>query len=320
MPVRHARAEQRRFLRTIVTEMRVLVPFVFLAACHGGGEAKSPTVVVDLPKEETHPAIAHDPGPPHFSMIVDFDVLRAHPAGPQLSVLIPALPVWREYLPGTRIDVMHDCDWLSIEGANVHDASEDVVLVHYSSKDSDVESAVAAQNSPLDVGEPGVRGWSSHRSAFLRPANDHLLAVVPLDTAKEWAHKLGSAPVGIGRQADRAVDIRSSSPHELIPMFPREFLEERITITSQGDGARMHIEGDCRDKDSAVEAATALEHEVHVRNTLAVKVVTRGAFTAFRAQAKGAMVVADVPFSAEQVDAVLEMTALAEGAKLPKKP
>lgn len=297
--------------------MRWAIP-VLLCACHG--ETRPAVVAVDLPKAEPQATVRREPGPPHFSMIVDFAVLRAHPAGPQLSVLIPALPVWREYLPGTKIDVMRDCDWLSIEGPNVHDASEDVVLVHYTAKDSDVEAAVNAQNQPLDAGEPTVKAWTSYRSAFLRPQNDHLLAIVPKDDASTWAHKLAAAPVGIGRQPDRAVDIRSSSPHELIPMFPAAFLEERITITSQGEGARLRIEGDCRDKESAEKAATELEHEVHVRNTLAVKIVTHGAFSTFKAQAKGPMVVADVPFSADQVGAVLEMTALAEGAKLPKTP
>jgi hypothetical protein len=297
--------------------MRWAIPLLF-CACHAS-EPKTAAIVVDLPKAEPQTVVRHEPGPPHFSMIVDFAVLRAHPAGAQLAVLIPALPVWREYLPGTKIDVMKDCDWISIEGANVHDASEDVVLVHYLSKDSDVESAVRAQNQPFDTDEPTVAGWSSGRSAFLRPKNDHVLAIVPQADAKAWVKKLAAAPIGIGRAADRAVDIRSSSPHELIPMFPSAFLEERITITSQGPGARLHIEGDCSDKDSAAKAATELEHEVHVRNTLAVKVVTHGAFSSFKAETKGSMVVADVPFSAEQVDAVLEMTALAEGAKLPKR-
>jgi hypothetical protein len=221
---------------------------------------------------------------------------------------------------------------MSIEGSDVHDATHDVVLLHYSAIDSDIEAAIIAltsqrtgsssTDSSLDVSEPNVRAWRMYahgnESAFLRPKNDHILAIVPLDKAKEWAHTLAGTVVKPAPHGAHAVDIRASKPSNIVPLMPAAFTDERIFITARGDGAVLQLEGDCPDEASAGEAAQELERAVRKRNTLAVKLVTGGAFTAFHAAPKGSMVVGEMPVSADQLDALLKMVALAEGASLPR--
>lgn len=301
-----------------------------VSGCHATPEAKV-AEPVELPKPPPPPAVATIPemGPANFTMVIDFAVLRSHPAGKQLAVLIPVLPVWRESLRGSSIDVMRDVDWMSIEGPNVYDASYDVVFVHYSASDVDVESAVVglikqrslSSDLSVELGEPDVRGWKldlrHHSSAFLRPKNDHILAVVPVGQAREQAHSLATNVVRAPKTG-RAVDIRATNPHSLAAVMPAAFTDERIWVSPKGtDGATLHLEGDCVDDPSATVAAAELEDGVRKRNTFPVKMATHGLFTPFKATAKGKMVVADLDASAEQLDAILKFTAAAEGASLP---
>jgi hypothetical protein len=295
---------------------------ILLLSCHAA-ESKTPTAVVDPPKPAPVVAepVEREVGPGHFTMVIDFSVLRAHPASQQLAALIPLLPLWKQSLSGSKLDVMRDCDWLSIEGDDVHDATRDVVLVHYSGSDADVEAAIGALAGPAksDLGEPTVRAWQVYQHGervFLRPSNDHIVAIMPLDKAKEWAHTLAGSVVRAPHN-NRAVDISATNPKTLVSIMPAAFVQERIVVTAQGNGALLHLEGDCADEASAAPAAIELERGVRERNSLAVKLATGGAFSHFKASAKGPMVVADIPFSPEQVDAVLKMTAIAEGARVP---
>lgn len=309
-----------------------LAALVFLCGCHGA-ESKPAIAPVELPKNDPPRAVVQrhvEPGRTSFTMLVDFSILRTHPAAAQLAILIPQLPVWKQSLASSRLDVMRDCDWMSIEGTNVRDATDDVVLVHYHASDSDVESAVlslVSQRVGMSTGTPvldiapDVRSWQMEQRGevrvFLRPQNDHLLAVLPYDKAVPLAHTLSRSKIEMPAHGDHAVDIRATNPHEIISMMPAAFVEERIWISPVGSGAKLRVEGDCKDEASAKDAATELEDGVRKRNSLGVKMVTHGAFNGFHAEAKGTLVYAEQTFSAEQIDAVLRMTALAEGARLP---
>lgn len=303
-----------------------------LSACHAATAPRAPDFAVELPPAPPPPQAASPPavGPPHFAMVVDFAALRAHPAAGDLSTLVAALPGWRQTLAGSGLDPIRDCDWLSIEGADVRDSSEDVVLVHYSARDADVEAAIdrlvsrsaGGAGASFDAGEPSVRAWRMRSRArevvFLRPESDHVIAIVPVADAGAWAGRLARGPAQGPARAGLAVDIHATRPHELVPMMPAAFSEERITVAAEGAGARLHVEGDCADEASARAAAEELERGVLERNTLGVKLATKGAFKGFRARGAGSKVVADVAVSADQLEAVLRMTALAEGAALPR--
>jgi hypothetical protein len=315
--------------------MRALATLA-LFACHASEPAVVPPPIenkFELPKvEAAQPVVTERPqGPGRFTMFVDFAALRAHPAAAQLSTLVPLLPVWRQFLSGSQLDVMRDCDWMNIEGTNVHDVNDDAVFVHYNTSDAAVENAVLALvsqrfgsssgDATIDLGEPKVRAWQVYMHgitrAFMRPINDHLVAVAPMETATSIAHALAKSPASPPEHGDHAVDIAAVNPHQLVPLMPAAFMTERIWIAGAGGGATMHVEGNCPDQESARAAAIELEQNVRTQNTFAVKLVTHGAFNGFQAEARGALVVADQTFSPDQVNAVLKMTATAQGASVP---
>ncbi len=148
----------------------------------------------------TGPARAEEPV--KVVLIVNGDVVRAHPLGPSVGALLRRLPGWDDVLRGTGIDPLRDTDWVMLSGPSLVNSARDVLLLHYSAGDSVVDRAVGAVSSryerggPVDAGVPGVKATLArpdrNERMLLRPQS-HLLAVVPPTVTGTIARQLVNA-------------------------------------------------------------------------------------------------------------------------------
>jgi hypothetical protein len=270
-------------------------------------------------------------GTNNVTVLINFEVIRAHPLGPRLRPILMAIPEWKQFMTGSTIDPYRDTDWMLITGPSLLDTTKDLVVIHYSASDADVDkacAAVAAQYSkggPMDVGVPSVKAWRAFahgaERALLRPRS-HVVLIVPSTHAKVFAQALAKTPITPRFKRGEAFSMRSLRPGGSVNFIPTSISELRLSLVPRpsDSGADLYAEGDCPDSAAASLAADDLKNTVQRTNSLLVRLATAGALSGFEVKSEGSMVKAHLPGSKDQVDAVITLAGGQVGVPPPPKP
>jgi hypothetical protein len=262
------------------------------------------------------------------TVYVDMRVIRAHPAASRLQPILAAIPQWKQFMAGSTLDPMRDCDWLLIDGPSLLNTEKDAVYVHYSPPDAVIETAIGTiskaypKGGPIDVGVPKVKAWRAYADnaerVFLRPS-PHIAIIVPSSHATQFAAAWAGKPVVLHTHPGEAVSIRALRPGGSINLIPQSISELRVWVVPRNadGGADVYAEGDCPDAAAASAAAVDVRDTIQKKNSFGVRLVTAGLFNSVDVTTDGPMVKAHLSASKEQIDAVLGLVAGQVGATLP---
>lgn len=213
-------------------------------------------------------------------LLLDVDVVRAHPIGKKLGPLFSAIPQWRDFLRGaeTNIDPIRDTSWIHIYGPSFIHTGDDAVQVRYTASDATVDRAIelmsarVADGGAFDVGVPGVRAFLGHADnaerVILR-VRSHELVIVPPKNAAEFARVLSEAakqgknivPARAPGQALLFVIKDPSKQHAVKGLAIPDTLKElriRVMPNNQDGSADVFGEGLCDTPEAAQDVAETL--------------------------------------------------------------
>ena len=288
----------------------------------------------------TGPATGRDPqailggaasvsaGPNNVTVLVNMAVIKLHSSASRLQPILAAIPQWRQFMVGSTIDPLRDCDWLLIMGPSLVNTEKDAVFVHYSAPDSVIDTAIGTisktypKGGPMDVGVPKVKAWRAYADnaerVFLRPS-PHVAVIVPATHATQFARVLVANPLTPHIRPGEAVSVRALRPGGSINLIPQSISELRMWVVPRfGDGgADVYAEGDCPDAAAAATAVADVKDTIQKKNSFGVRLVTAGLFNNVDVTSDGPMLKAHLSASKDQIDAVLGLVAGQVGATLP---
>jgi hypothetical protein len=257
------------------------------------------------------------------TLLINVEVIRAHPAGPRLSKIARAAPQWDEALKGTTVDPVRDADWVLVSGPSLRHTERDVILVRYSVPDALADEAIESirkrshNGAGYDAGVPGVKATLAHADrfprVFLRPQS-HLIAVVPPDFAATAAKGLAKKKIQPHVRPGEAMRLIVKNPHNAMPMLPQQIKVLTVWVQPLADGgAEVFGEGECDGPTSAGDAAAEISGFLQkYRGSLEgafANVVSRGLINALDVSADGKLVRAHAHANKEQVDAIISFVA-----------
>lgn len=272
-------------------------------------------------------------GPNNITLIVNMTVIRAHPEGAKLGLILAAIPQWRPFLAsstaaGVALDPLRDIDWLMVMGPALDHTEKDAVYVHYSQSDAVVDKVIDSISKgyvgggPIDVHVKGVKAWKGYADraerVFLRPA-PHIAVIVPASHATQFAQAVSQSPFTPHMRPGEAASFRAINPGGSVSIIPQSITELRLWVIPRNadGGADVYGEGDCPDAQSAADAATQLTAEISRRNSISVRIVTSGLLNALTITSDGPTVKLHMPASKDQIDSIMGLAAQQVGVTLP---
>jgi hypothetical protein len=261
-------------------------------------------------------------------VIVNTEVIRAHPVGAKLGYLLRAIPQWDQFMKGTDLDPVRDTDWLMISGPSLVDTSRDVVLVHYSASDAIVDRAVDvvsrqyARGGPFDAGVPGVKASLAHADRAERVvlrAQPHVLVVLPPAVARREARKLASARVPAHVRPGEAMYLRLVDPHHPFPEFPEAVTEARMRVVPRPDGgADVRVDCDTKTPEAAAGAVDAIKRLVRRHNDTLTSLFTHGLLDGVDVAAQGTTVTVHLTATLDQIETLVTLVGDFLGVSAPE--
>jgi hypothetical protein len=254
-------------------------------------------------------------GPVKVVLILNGDVVRSHPLSQSLGALLRRLPGWDTILRGTEIDPVRDTDWVMLSGPSLVNSARDVLLLHYSTLDSVVDTAVAAvsqryeRGGPVDAGVPGVKASLArpdrNERMLVRP-QAHLLAVVPPSVSETIARQLASARFpGQPRPGD-AVYLRLVDPHEALPEVPAAVTELLLRVVPRADqGVDVLLSARTASREAASKAARDLQAALIHHNDPLTALLSQGLLDRVEYSVEGRSVRAHVAVERSQIERII---------------
>lgn len=263
---------------------------------------------------------------------VNVALIRKHPIGARMGPILQAIPQWKDFLKGASspVEPIRDTDWILIYGPSLIHTDRDAVLVRYTASDDAVDATIAAiaksydKGGPYDAGVPGVKGSlgfaDNAQRVFLRPQSK-LLVIVPPSHAHEAAMTFKKqSPRGPPATEAMRLIVRNPTNQVSIPglKFSQSLKEIRLWIIPRmtDSGADVYAEGDCTDEAAAIDSAEKLTELLKKQNSLGVKIATRGLLNKAVVVPEGTKIKLHIDANAEQLEAVLQLTAAAVGANV----
>jgi hypothetical protein len=276
---------------------------------------KTSDIGIEAVLAPTHAARTDEPV--KVVLILNGDVVRAHPLAARLGALLRRLPGWDDVLRGSQLDPLRDTDWVMLSGPSLVNSARDVLLLHYSALDSVVDRAVTAisqrfdRGGPVDSGVPGVKASLARpdrtERMLLRPQS-HLLAVVPPAVSRTIARQLvGARFAGQPRPGD-AVYLRLVDPHEALPEVPAAMTELFVRVVPRPDqGADVFLTARTASREAASTAAHELEAALAHHNDPFTSVLTQGLLGRVELSVEGKTVRGHVAVERAQIERVLSV-------------
>jgi len=280
-------------------------------------EIKRKTTEVSIEAMLSPTDAARTDEPVKVVLILNGDVVRAHPLAARLGALLRRLPGWEDVLRGTDIDPVRDTDWVMMSGPSLVNSARDVLLLHYSAQDAVVDRAVAAvsrryeRGGPVDVGVPGVKASLARpdrsERMLLRPQS-HLLAVVPPAVSKTIAHQLVAARFAGQPRPGDAIYLRLVDPHGALPEVPAAMSDLLVRVVPRADqGVDVVLTARTASRDAASAATHELESALAHHNDPLTAVLTQGLLDKVELSVEGKTVRAHVAIERAQIERVLSV-------------
>jgi hypothetical protein len=244
-----------------------------------------------------------------------------------MGPLLRAIPQWDEFMNGTDVDPIADCDWIRIYGPSLIRTEKDAVIVHFNMSDARAAKDIAivakhdANGGAFDAGVPGVRAWRGHADRawriFMLP-RAHVAMMVPPEKAHETARVFSRVEPRLNMAEGQAVWIMVKNPNHPMPFLPASLTELRFWAVPKPDGgADGYAEADAPDEAAAADAAKAVRALRGQMNSIAVKLLTHGLLDDVEVSVDGTKVKAHVPASEEQLEALYDLVAATLGVDQP---
>jgi hypothetical protein len=264
-------------------------------------------------------------GQVNVTLLLNMQVIRAHPTGAQLGPLFAGIPQWRDFMKSgtTKFDPVAGTDWILIYGPSLIHTDRDAVVVKYNASDDTIDetlAAIAAANPNAVVPDGGVpdgvtlgRADNGDRAYMRAPGK--ILVIVPPDKANTFAKALKVKGVNPRVRPTEALRLVVKDPHRQTSIpgakFPQELKELRIWIEPHADGsADVFVEGDCTSEESAVTTAEALTDLLKRSNSGMVAYASGGLLNDAKVIAEGKNIKMHLTASAEQLGKVLKAVQL----------
>lgn len=249
-----------------------------------------------------------------FRMVVSTKAMRASKSGARLGRALSLLPAIMDAKQRIGVDVFADGDWLLVYGPNLGGFVTNANVVRHHLKDDDVTQAIA--KSGFEGSRFADGGLASDLfgtdTVLLRP-RAQTIAFVPQDRAKDFPPALAKLDdPGIRGSEIFTVAVRdpkTTVPGRVATLVPAELTKVEATIKpGPADSLDIAAEGTCTTAEACKEAAASMEATVKAQNSMVVRIATRGLFSGLAVRAEGAKVKATLHVSAEQVEAIDQLS------------
>jgi hypothetical protein len=194
-----------------------------------------------------------------IELVINAQVIRAHPAASRLETLLGNIHQWKDFFQGIHLRPLRDIDWIGIYGPGLLTTDRDVFMLQYAAPDRVVDDAVAALASkaghrgrPFDVGVeglPATLAFADRAERVIFRVRPRVVAIVPPGKAHDQAMAYTKMQAGITgpTRSGEAVSMTINDPHRVMPdIFPETVRALHLSVTVRDDGgADVDVVGDC---------------------------------------------------------------------------
>ena len=207
--------------------------------------------------------------PPHVQVLFNGNRLRGNMAGSALGGVLTALPEWKSFFEGTKIDPIADAEHLLIAGPQFRRSKNVTVWMEYKVSEADMRAAIDTliarspkgsrarwlKDTPVPAAVAVAHG---HKRIFVLVPGKKLLAILPAGSNDQIAKVKSVKPFNSTSRAGIviALDTPRNAFHgyeELVDV-PKSFKWMRMIVTPQNDGSAGVV---LEIGDASAEAAAA---------------------------------------------------------------
>jgi hypothetical protein len=267
-------------------------------------------------------------------LLLNVDVIRAHPVGARTGPLFTATPQWADFLQSGKggVDPLQHLNWIHIYGPSLIHTEKDAVQIHHSAPAQAVDQSLDAlaartdKGGAFDAGVPNVKavlGFADNAQRVFMQVRPGEIVIVPPAKAHEFATILSKRSVIPQLRPNEGLRLRVREPYKQISIpqlkFPQTLKELRLWVVARADGgADVFGEGDCEDEAAAEEVREGLQSLVDDQKKSAlVRTFTKGLLNTIVLETRGKQVVLRAPATQEQIEAILGAIAFRLGVQLP---
>jgi len=222
---------------------------------------------------------------PHTQVLFNGNRLRGNSAGGALGGVLTAIPEWKSFFEGTKVDPIADADHLLIAGPQFRRSKDVVVWMQYRGSEADMRAAIDTliQRSPKgtrarwleDSPVPAaVAVAHNHKRIFALVPGKKLLAILPATAKAQLADVKGVKPFNGTSKAGIVIALdtprNAFAGYEEIVDVPKTFKWMRMVVTPLTDGgADVALEIGDASAESAAANAPIVEKQLSQVRTLA---------------------------------------------------
>jgi hypothetical protein len=276
-------------------------------------------------------------GTVYVDLLLNVDVIRAHPVGSRVGPLFTATPQWADFLQGGKggFDPLQHLHWIHIYGPSLIHTEKDAVHIHHSAPEMLVDNSLDGlaartdKGGAFDAGVPNVKavlGFADNAQRVFMRVRPGEVVIVPPAKAAEFAKILSKRSVVPQLRPNEGLRLRVREPYKQISIpqlkFPQTLKELRLWVVARADGgADVFGEGDCDDEAAAEEVRAGLQTLLDDQKKSAlVRTFTRGLLNTVVLETNGSKVVLRAPATQEQIEAIMGAIAFRLGVQLPVAP
>lgn len=264
-------------------------------------------------------------GAHRFRMLVSTKAMRANASAAKLGRALSTMPSFIDATERTGVGVLDDTDWLFTYGPDIGAIVTNANVIRHRVADEEVTSAL--QRSAFEPSRYAEGGLASDLfgtdMVLLRPRRQ-TLAIVPQDRASDIAASLAKFDDrALPGPSPNIVAATVREPGPLLGRYVDAAVADAITKVDVSvrpgtpDGLDALADATCPTEEKCKTAAEALDATVRRRNSLAVRIATRGLLNGLIVRAEGARMKVTLHASAEQVEALDQLLRAVLGLPAP---
>ncbi|HSC86816.1 MAG TPA: hypothetical protein VLC09_06075 [Polyangiaceae bacterium] len=208
-------------------------------------------------------------------LLLHMGVVRAHPLGARIGVLLERTPQWNDFFGAAGVDALNDVDHILVAGPQLRDSSNVVAVVQHRLSSDAVNAAferlVARGGEWVEHQPPLVKARADRADRLFVAPNARVVAVVPPSaekSARALSRKVGFPPAGTA-----ALEAYVVTPWRVARgtgfKVPDTLRWARFEAeASESGGAIVQIEAEDESEELALEHAASLEKSVRAASTL----------------------------------------------------
>ncbi|MBS2015967.1 MAG: hypothetical protein JST00_23970 [Deltaproteobacteria bacterium] len=247
-----------------------------------------------------------------FRMVVSTKAMRANASAARLGRALRLMPSILDAKERTGVDVLDESEWLFTYGPDIGAIVTNANIVRHRVPDEEVTSALRRSAfEPSRYAEGGLASDLFGADMVLLRPRPQTLALVPQDRASDIAVVLAKLEDrGLPGPGPNIVTATVREPGPLLAGHVDAAVADAITKVDVSvrpgtpDGLDALADATCATEEKCKAAAEALDANARRRNSLAVRIATRGLLNGLTVRAEGARMKVTLHATAEQVEAL----------------